>query len=169
MAPSEWTVPVATFLLGQLSLFLLEWFRHWLTRRQRHNDAHDDFQRQTLLTLQESLYQLVRALSHAKLDSERDRAGQPPIDWPPQEDPRIIGAGVLARIALLTARVNDTEARDLVRQYLGKYDEMFSTSERSDEQGSTSQLDDLFDDLLDDLWKLQGKANDRIGILLRSL
>jgi len=149
---------VLLIFVGAALTIGIELARGQLERNQRRADQRADFQRQTLLELQEALYQLVRALSNAKQEYEHLKAGKPPIVWPILEDPRIIGAGAGARIILLTARVNDPQLRDLVRRYRDTHKEMFSVDERSDEESFS---------YLEALWELQEQANDRIGDLLR--
>lgn len=157
----EWLRIVATFVVGQLSVIGIEWFRSWLTRDQRRRDARNEFQRQTLIELQESLYRLVRALSNSLREHELLNEGKRAPEWPAEEDPRIIGAGVFGRIDALTERVDDPRVRDLVSQYLDQHEKMFSAPEDSSTEVVKRQLADLR--------LAQRKANKRIGVLLRGL
>jgi hypothetical protein len=161
MTLGDWLTIIASVTVGQLLLVVVELARHWLTRKQRRDDAHDDFQRQTLLELQEALYTLVHAIANGKLDYDNERDGKPRINWPPAEDPRLLGVGTLGRISLLVERVKDLAVRTLVQQYLEQHAEIFISPENSDEQDFNSHLGDL--------WKLQERANERIGMILRSL
>ena len=156
---SEWLRIVATFVVGQLSVIGIEWFRSWLTRDQRRRDARDEFQRQTSIELQEVLYRLVRALSNALHEYQLLSEGKPAPVWPTEEDPRLIGAGVFARIDALAERVDDPRVRDLVSQYLDQHENMFSAPKDSSIEVVRQQLADLR--------IAQHKANKRIGQLLR--
>lgn len=157
-----WTIPVATLLLGQLSLFVLEWARHWLTRKQRRDDARDDFQRQTLLELQESLYQLVLVLGDTKVEYEKAKKGLPPsYEWSTSRTPLITGGEAMGRIALLTERVRDDDIRRLVIECFEHFRELGRTPKIFDEPD--------FEARLDGLWDRQRRANKRMGTVLRSL
>lgn len=157
-----WVIPVATLLLGQLSLFALEWLRHGLSRKQRRDDARDDFQRQTLLDLQEAVYWLVRLLGNAKIEFEREKQALGRYDWPPEESPYIAGGVRIARITWLSERVNDEDVRRLVTEFFDEYDKLLRPSSKFLEEPA-------FEARLDALWDMQKRANKRMGTVLRSL
>lgn len=157
----EFWAPVGAFLGGQIALIVVEWARHRLARKQRRQDARDDFQRQSLIELQEALYRLVRALSNAIHEYKQLRANKPLPTWPVEEDPRIIGAGVHARIDALAVRVDDEVVRRLVQEYLDKHAELSLESEDASLERFESQLKELRN--------VQKRANRRIGRLLQQL
>ena len=156
----DWAT-VAAVLLAQVVLIGADWARHWIARKQRRQDARDDFQKQSMIELQESLYRLVRALSHAVHEYKLSAVDKLPPVRPTLEDPRVLGAGVFARIDALTVRVDDDEVRGLVRRYLDKHGEMFLESEGANLE--------TFEVQLRELQELQQQANERIGRLLRRL
>ena len=155
-----WTIPVATLLLGQLSLFMLEWARHWLSRKQRRDDARNDSQRQTLLDLQEAVYWLVRRLRNAKIEFERKKEGLESYDWSSDENPYTAGGVAIAAISLLTERVDDEEVRRVVTELFDEYEKLLS---------STAVDGPEFESRLNVLWNMQERANKRMGTVLRSL
>lgn len=66
METSDWLLVVASVVLGQFALLAIEVLRGQLERWQRRQDRRDDFQRNTLLELQEALYQVTEWLSNAR-------------------------------------------------------------------------------------------------------
>ncbi len=79
MDASEWFRWAAAFFLGALSTIAIEFGRGQLERRQRKKDRRDDFQRETLLALQETLATYRRAARSvwtdrvlASIDKEMD-------------------------------------------------------------------------------------------------
>ncbi len=159
MDAGEWTIPVATLLLGQLSIFLLEWFRHWMTRRQRIDDARADFQRETLLELQDTLDELARDVAvviilqvqHGRLPFQR---ADVPYDNP--HAIAVLRAGV--RLKTLAERVENEHVRALADQL----DDALRSAVISEKPEVTTEAMDRFR-------TLRRQANQSIGTVLRSL
>lgn len=156
-----WMIAVATFLAGQVAVIGVEWARHWMQRDQRRRDAREDFQRQTLRDLQEALYQFYRALANSVREYQERAAGRTPPQWPDLENPRIISAGVVGRIVVLTERVEDADVRDLIDEYITNHEELLSAPNDTEIKVIDSQVKDLR--------VLHGRVNKRIGEVLRRL
>lgn len=155
MQPSEWIIPVATFLLGQLSIYLLEWFRNRQTRKQRR----DDFQRQTLVELQDMLYQ--QALDAVMVATNQDQHPRPPgrrTDGSFEDTHHYATLQATMRLPTLVERVEDGEVRALADQ-LDVTLRRFMMSEKK--EGRSEALKRFQDIGL--------QMNRRIGTLLRSL
>lgn len=149
---------------GALLTIIVEWLRGWLERKQRRQDRRDASQEQTLHELREALYDLIHALSIAKLEYENFRSGKPPIQWPASDDQKARGARARGRIVLLTARVRDKELKVIVRSYLETHKKISAV-----ETGDDAQIDAQVFKALDKLWEYQEEANERIGTLLLKL
>lgn len=158
MSHFEWTIPVVTFLFGQLSLLLLEWFRHHQTRKQRRIDSRDDFQRETLLELQDTLEEL--ALEGSTVTMLRERGFRLPgqrkdIRYDDPHAQTVLRADV--RLLTLAERVEDEEVRALLGQVDAAWREALDTQETEKATEAMMRLRNL-----------RRQANERIGTLLRS-
>ena len=151
---------VFAVVFGQFALLLIEFLHGQLERKQRQDDRRDDFQRQTLLDLQEALYRFIQAISVLKDDFVRMQASTP-VPLRLLDNPLLIGRNSAARIVLLAARVDDEKLRTLAQSYRDTFRAMF--------QAEPSMPDDEAFKALDTMWNLQGQANERIGELLRKL
>jgi hypothetical protein len=154
-------LPIVTFVVGQLSVIGVEWFRSWLAREQRRRDRRDDFQRETLIELQEALYRVVRSLSNSIAEWELLYAGKPAPVWPEAENPRLLGAGAFARNDALTVRVDDPEVRDLVEKFINRHERMFAEPKDAGVEVAKAHLEDLR--------SIQRKLNRQMGPLIREL
>ncbi len=159
MAVESWTLPMATFLLGQLSLILMEWFRIRQVRNQRRGDARDDFQRQTLLELQDTLDQLARdaAMVIVLWEQGLQRPGQRSDDHDDHSHAQDLLQAIL-HLPTLAERVQDQAVRRLVGQLDVTLREVIGSGRAKDTAEAMSRVQDL-----------RQRANERIGTLLRSL
>jgi hypothetical protein len=155
-----WAAAVGTLLVGQLALIGVEWARHWIERDQRRRDARDDLQRQTLMSLQEALTQYLRGTHNALHEYKQLDKGQPVPEWHELENPRLIAGGLIAKIMVLTERVDDPEIRGLVGRFSATSEEMLSSDDISVEG---------FEGRLAKLWLEHQQVNKRIGEVLRKL
>lgn len=155
MSPGEWIVPIAIFVLGQLSIFVLEWVRN----RQARSQRGEDFQRQTLLELQETLDDLAR--EGATVVVLREKAFRLPCQRKDvrYDDPHAEAAlRADVRLPTLVERVDDDEVRALSEQLHALWREAIDSQEADE----TARMMKRFRDL-------RHQANKLIGILLRSL
>jgi hypothetical protein len=163
MDRSTWAIAGLTILAvfaGAVIPVVTDVLRGQLERKQRIQDRRTDFQRETLLDLQDALYRYIRALSVLKGDYLRGKEGEPP---PLRlfDNPWVIAQDAAARIVLLTARVDDESLRSLVESYRSTHSAMF--------QPDQSVADENAFEALTVMWELQRQANDCIGQLLRKL
>ncbi len=137
----------------------IELARGQLERKQRRQDQRDDFQRVTLLALQDALYQFVEAMAFSVEDYRRQSVGQLPVSpflglpWP------IAARTAQARIVQLTARVADDRLREIVQRYRDAFNATLFIAETVDE--AETALKSIHD--------LHKQANERIGELIRAL
>ncbi len=158
MAFESWTIPMATFLLGQLFLISLEWFRHWQARNQRRDDARDNFQRQTLLELQGALDGLARDAAMVIVLREQG----PRLPGPRKDDRHDDRHAqellrTILRLPTLAERVQDQAVRTLTSQL----DATLREAIASENEGAAEAMRRVHD--------LRQQANERIGTLLRYL
>jgi hypothetical protein len=162
--------PVATAFAGYAAGFVTEWFRDSRTaRREREARAEkraDDlrarraeFQRQTLLDLQEAMFQLARAagtLYHQDVMTFRKTGvwGRQLVSDEVSEGHR----AALARTDMLVARVRDEDIRHLVGQLRTRSGEVSTSRSEADAEGNIAAM-----------MAAQEQANQRIGEVLRSL
>lgn len=157
MAVESWTLPMATFLLGQLSLILMEWFRIRQVRKQRRGDARDDFQRQTLLELQDTLDEVARdaAMVIVLWEQGLQLPGQRSDDHNDSSPAQDLLQAIL-RLPTLAERVQDQAVRRLV----GQLDVTLREAIASENEGAAEAMRRT--------QNLRQQANERIGTLLRS-
>lgn len=162
--------PVATAFAGYAAGFVTEWFRDSRTaRREREARAEkraDDlrarraeFQRQTLLDLQEAMFQLARAavaLHHQDAMTFRNTGvwGRQPVSDELSEGHR----AALARTNMLVARVRDEDIRHLVGQLRAHSAEASISRSEADAGRCIASM-----------MGAQEQANERVGEILRSL
>jgi hypothetical protein len=166
----NWFLPIATLLLGYIAKSVTDWIDFRRTsererngreesRRDRLLERRADFQRQTLLDLQEAMMRLMR--SSAEINHQDVVAFRKTGKWGRQlvgdelsENHRLANASVTT----LSVRVRDQSVRDLVRDLQSGSTAMVLCDS---EQESTRHLrtsSDAFNNL-----------NGRIGELLRSI
>jgi hypothetical protein len=120
--------PVFTLLLGFAIKFVSDWVQHKRDlerdRETRKEARHDllaerrtDFQRQTLLDLQEAVQDIARAAGAVHVEDARayKQTGQ----WQKQRIPEELDQQILLanrRVMLLNVRVRDAELRQLVEK-----------------------------------------------------
>lgn len=73
MSSAEWFRWAAAFFLGALSTIAIEFVRGQFERRQRRQDQRDDFQRQTLLDLQDGLLRLFDAVASIRTARQHEQ------------------------------------------------------------------------------------------------
>lgn len=160
MAVESWTIPMATFLLGQLSLISMEWLQIRQARNQRRDDARDDFQRQTLLELQDTLDELARnaAMVIVLWEQGLQLPGQRSDDRDDSSSPAQDLLQAILRLPTLAERVQDRVVRNLVGQLDVTLREAIGGGRANDTAEAMSRVQDL-----------RQRTNERIGTLLRSL
>jgi hypothetical protein len=169
MEPEVW-VPIATLLLGYVGSLITEAFRdrrqrdrEEAARREERRRVRDEgaaeFQRETLLRLQEALHDVGRAVSRSVHEDKMTyrKTGK----WGrvlPSEETGQAGMEAYRLTHILRVRVFDDELRDLVSEYT-------ETSTRAELAHSEQEADLNWDAS----FQAFQKANDRIGVLLRDL
>jgi hypothetical protein len=82
MDVSDWILVVEAVVLGHFALLGIEFMHSHLGRRQRRQDRRDDFQRKTLIELQEALFQYNRTLAYSVEAFRHQVTGEvPPKSW----------------------------------------------------------------------------------------
>jgi hypothetical protein len=168
--PLEVWLPLLTFVLGFGSSLAAEWLRDArVTRRERvarqemgmlqQAERRAEFQRETLLNLQEALDSYVRSAFRAwHHDIMARRSGEPWHETPlPSElDEALREANV--RTMILAARVEDERLRELVKEIKTTCDMMMlhGAPEHVEEISRTAS-------------RLHDESNERVGVILRGL
>lgn len=163
-------LPVFTLLLGFAASSLNEWFRdkraknreheaRMAARRERLSDRRADFQRQTLLDLQEAVLVVTRSLwslhSH-DLDVARTSG-----HWELRLIPEELNqehASANAKTILLAARVRNDEIRSLAGQLRDRGNVVMLCDSETSSRRAIQSIDETFLNL-----------NEKIGELLRKL
>jgi hypothetical protein len=162
--------PVVTLLVGFLASSAIEWFRDRRTlkrerearesmRREKRADRRGDFQRETLLALQDSLLELGRSngeIYHLDLIAYH-RTGEfvrQRISEELNERNRLANG----RTSVLTSRVRDVAVREMIQTF-SDYANVETMSRDLDEAREAANLG----------IRLFVKINERIGELLRKL
>ena len=162
--------PVVTTLAGFIAGALTEWFRDWHATRREHQarkakrtddlfDRQVEFQRQTLLDLQEAIAQLGRATGaiHHQDDMAFRRTGR----WerrPVGEDLSEEHRKAVIRTSMLCVRARDDEVRKLV-------DQLRTECTHALMAGGPEEAGQVMASAM----KVFERANDRIGAVLRQL
>jgi hypothetical protein len=107
MDAAEWVGWAAAFVLGAVSAAMIEFARGQIERRQRRADWRDDFQRDTLLALQEAVKH--RSATALKILSRPQRAAAP------EPEQLISHAMTTLELDKLAVRINDEHTRQLVQ------------------------------------------------------
>lgn len=153
-----WELWIA-FVTGAITPVAVEILRTQVERRQRRQERRDDFQRETLLGLQESIYWLAEAMELAIADYRLESAGQSPRWRSGTTDWTLTSRNAIARMVFLAARTEDDQLRTLVQQYRDALRELTQTAKTAEDAEAGIKK----------VWEFQKKANDRIGELLRSI
>jgi hypothetical protein len=162
----DFLLGVGAVVGGALLTIVVEVLRGQVERRQRRADRRADFQRQTLLDLQDALLRSIIDLMDLRDEHRRMAAGGGPDglsgpDLPdPDRDMEETAARMeetAARIVLLAARVDDDEVRRLVSEYRVTV-RSISEGEKSDEEAYA---------VVERALTLQREVNERIGSVLR--
>ena len=152
-------VPVATLVLGYVGSLATEWIRDRRMAEQKRRARREDFERDALVELQQTLFDFIRSAGEAgHLDLMNFRkTGQ----WghsllPTELDERFFKLG--QRVGVLRERIFDKELRDLVDDV--KKHAVAASLARSESQSDAElvAMGDTFE-----------KANRRLGELLRAL
>lgn len=150
MGASEWFRWAAAFVLGALSIVAIEFGRGQFERRQRREDRRDDYQRETLLDLQDALIRLGSATARVHMLIERSQPVPDDLD----EALRFVSL----ETSKLVVRVTDGRARDLAFAFLEAETHVKNATPSSDHDALRGRL-------ISDL----EAVNSRIGELLRKL
>lgn len=159
MDAEAWLPIVASVVLGQFALLGIDWLRGQMERNQRRADQRTDFQRATLLDLQDTLDELGR--NAAAVAVLRQRAFALP-GWRkdvPYTDPHaqaVLKAAV--RMTTLAERIQDQHIRASVRDL----DEALRAAMTADGKRTPAEA-------MERLRSLRRQANERIGEYLRAL
>jgi hypothetical protein len=162
--------PVVAILAGFLASSAIEFLRdrrtlkrereaREATRRETRADRRANFQRQTLLELQDSLLELGR--TNGQIHHLDTRAYKQTGDWRTQLVPEDLdekNRSANARTAVLTSRVHDASVRKMVQEF--KENANFETMGRDPESASDAHNLGI---------RLFVKINERIGELLRKI
>ena len=155
METSDWILVVASVVIGQLALLVIELLRGQLERRQRRNDRQSDFARESLIGLQDSIDRLMRHMYEAH--AYRQRRRDVPSDLSRDHS---IAMGEVRRFA---SRISDEGVRGDVRILL----EGIGTAMR--QHYSTNDYPHEASATLNELEVSLGRIDERIGALLRVL
>jgi hypothetical protein len=165
---TEIWVPLLTFVLGYVGRSISEWFqdRRILSREREARDAakreriaerNENFQRDNLLNLQESLYRLMRgagAAHHRDMMAYKRTGAWERQLLPPDLDEMLTESQ--ARTAMIMVRAQDTGLRKLVEQLKKLEVEVTLARTPSDSDRAVQSMAELFIE-----------CNLRIGELLR--
>jgi hypothetical protein len=152
-------VTIVAVFVGALIPVLTDVFRGPLERKQRIQDRRDDFQRGTLLDLQDALYRFMLGANLIRVNIQQEQSGKRPQEWAALGDPGEMTQEAAPRISMLIERVQDERLRNLVSDFMTGYSVVLIGS-RSDEEAIST---------LDTMHRIQLLANKRIGELLRQL
>lgn len=157
MDAAEWFRWAAAFFLGALSTVLIEFVRGQFERRQRKGDRRDDFQRETLLALQDTLYEMTKLTVDSGL--HRKKHLEATGAWKGVAMPADYWDGIregTLQVPKLIVRVDDDDARGHASNFLDALIPIQGASDLAEWER---------------LWIVAHghltKANDRIGELLR--
>jgi len=128
-------------------------------RRDNLFERRTEFQRQTLLDLQDAVMKLIRAtgeMYHIDLMASRATGKWVKQLFPDELDNRAFSAGV--QITVLGVRVRDKSIRDLLAQLKVHTDGVVFAKNQAEAEGSLGKMSDSF-----------AALNARIGEVLRSL
>jgi hypothetical protein len=159
MSLDQWAFPVAAILLGWFAGIFTDWFRHRMTRDERRSDARSEFQRQTLLDLQNTLDELAfdaATIFALRKHSSRRHFSRTDIRSDNPHAEAVVRASI--RFTSLAERVDNDELRTLLEQ--------LDTTLR---EAATVQEVEQIDRAVEHFRSLRRQANERIGTLLRSL
>jgi len=137
----------------------IEWLRGQLERRQRKRERRDDFQRETLLALQDALYEIVKLTVDSGL--HRKKTLESTGAWKGVAMPADYWTGIreaTLRLPRLIVRVDDDDVRRHANSFLEAIVPI---------QGAADLAE------WERLWSVAHghlrKANERVGGLLRKL
>lgn len=158
MERADWYLVVAAVVLGQFALLAIEFLRSQMERWQRRRDHNNDFQRETLIELQDVIHRFVLGISLILHNMEREKTGEQPHKWKALGDPGEMTQAAGPRIAILAERVKDDKLRELVNGLQTGYGVL-----------PHSRTEQELAETLDGIRRIQRVANRRIGELLRAL
>jgi len=163
-------LPIFTLLLGYATSSLSEWLRD-RRAREREREAREatrsdqlyerrtNFQRQTLLDLQDALMDLVRtagAMHHKDVTAYRGTGRWQKQFYDEQLDESARFAQ--ARTSMLNVRVRDEAIRELVKEVKDHINSAGAAANREDSERSLASMASTFE-----------KLNQRLGQILREL
>jgi hypothetical protein len=170
MPDSSGWFPSVTLLIGFATGAVTEWLRDRRTegrerkarkeaRRDQFLERRKDFQRQTLLDLQEAVMELIRTageMHYQDLMASR-KAGKwvsQPVTDELNERARI----VQARTTLLSVRVRDDSVRGFVDELKGHASSLVVSKSQAESEATFANINPIFQ-----------KLNERVGQLLREM
>ncbi len=109
MDVGEWFRWVSAFVLGAFSPVAVELTRHRVERKQRRQDRSDDFQRETLLNLQDASATLARLVAQTHMLIQADQ----PISDQHAELQRIASL----EVSKFGVRIYDDDVRQSVTRF----------------------------------------------------
>lgn len=157
MDRGDFLLGVGTVVGGALLTIGVEWLRGWVERRQRRNDRREDFQRQTLLDLQDTLDVLGKHAAIVAILRDRavplpGRGKDVPYDNPHAE--AVLEAGM--RMTTLAERVGEPKVRTSVKQL----DDALRQSLSPDGKKTANEV-------MEQVRALRRQTNEQVGELLR--
>lgn len=162
--------PIITLFLGSLATLALDWLKDERSskrekkvraeeKRNRTEERRDNFQRETLIALQDALFQFVRSnyqinlqdrISFRKTKIWRSSL----VSWDVDEKNR----DASEKITLLKVRVLDTPIRNLVEKIQQEGVNMHTSNTPQEAKTALTEMDKYYDQI-----------NEKIGNLLRTL
>jgi hypothetical protein len=160
---------IGTALGGALSIaggFLAQWMTTGREREGRRIDAEEnrkrqraEFQVKTLLEVQEVAWKILDAgLATLALSSRMPGMPQSPQRVQTQMEHFESWKNAVTRQIILTARVDDSQVRELLTRLRSQANDIMRLSSTADSNAASQNLRDTFE-----------SVNDRIGTLLREL
>jgi hypothetical protein len=146
-----------TVVGGVLLAVFVEFLRGQIERRQRRQDQREEFERETIIELQETLHRMhdegisLKLRINAVLNRASD-SNTPTDDF---ESPEL--ADAIIRVKTLAVRTKDKEMRNHVRQLIAELGLMLESA------NSAHEVDAAWGRVAD----THNRTNERIGQLLR--
>ena len=167
--PTGW-FPVFTLLLGYAVKVATDWVQHRRTlererdarqaqRRDLLSERRSDFQRQTLLDLQEAVMDVARttgAMHHEDQMAYHNTRNWGRQLYAPDLDER--NSAAMRRTSMLAVRVRDESVRDLVQRFKSHSANATTRRSREESESEMAEMATVFENL-----------NYRIGEILRRI